>query len=562
VRNEAEGQKLKGAEMRIQLLVYLLLSATAAVAQTISGSVVGSVKDPSGLGVAQAEVALTQTATNALREARTNERGDFVFASLPPGEYSLAVKVAGFKTAQRRPLMLTASETLPVGDIVLEVGNVTDSVTVTTEGAVVQTASSERAGVITGSQVQDIQVLGRNVTDLLALLPGVVQPASSEAIVRSYGLNVNGNRNTSLSVSIDGMGQNQPQGANNGLLNVSQDAVAEVKILLSNYQAEYGRFSGGNVQVITKSGTRDFHGLGSYFKRHEQFNATNFFANRLGQSKPRYRYNTWNYNIGGPVYIPNRFNRDRDKLFFFWSQEFWPSKTSQAGRTVTVPTELERGGDFSQSRDLNNALIPVLDPTTRRPLPGNIVPASQLDRNGQALLRVFPAANFFDRSISAGRYNYVFSTESEIVNQLSTLKLDYNITPRHLLSGSVNMHDEERNGFGVPAAGTTNWDHFRAEYITRPKQVVIRYQTIISPSLVNELYAGGNGRSEFHHRGQRARKAAEKHGGLHARPVQPRDESAGCSPERHLRRSDGCGHSQFRRPSAAVGDAIGVRAHR
>ena len=108
------------------------------------------------------------------------------------------------------------------------------------------------------------------------------------------------------------------------------DAVAEVKILLGNYSAEYGRLSGANVQLVTKSGTKDFHGLFSYFKRHEEFNANNFFNNRLGVAKPRYRFNTWNYNIGGPIYIPGKFNKNHDKLFFFWSQEFWPN--SDLGR--------------------------------------------------------------------------------------------------------------------------------------------------------------------------------------------------------------------------------------
>ncbi|MBL8223568.1 MAG: hypothetical protein JNL62_30330, partial [Bryobacterales bacterium] len=115
-----------------------------------------------------------------------------------------------------------------------------------------------------------------------------------------------------------------------------------MKVLLSNYQAEYGRMSGGNVQLVTKSGTRDFHGIASWFKRHEQFNANSFFNNQQGLPKGRYRYNTYTYNIGGPVVLPAlKFNRDRDKLFFFFHQEFWPTQ-GVAGGQVTVPTALER----------------------------------------------------------------------------------------------------------------------------------------------------------------------------------------------------------------------------
>src|SRR5258708_25583122 len=111
-------------------------------------------------------------------------------------------------------------------------------------------------------------------------------------------------------------------------LNVSVDAAAEVKVLLNNYQAEYGGVRGATVEIVPKSGTRDFHGSFSYFKRHEEFNANNFFNNRVGLPKPVYRYNTYSYTIGGPIYIPHKLNRDRNKLFFFWSQQFWPQKPS------------------------------------------------------------------------------------------------------------------------------------------------------------------------------------------------------------------------------------------
>src|SRR5439155_12528553 len=268
-----------------------LVCVATLAAQTITGSIVGSVKDPSGLPVAGAEVKLVQPATGVARQTRSSDRGDFSFPSLPPGEYSLTIKAPGFKSVEQTSLKLSASETLPAGDLTLEVGSVSETVTVTAQGAVVQTASSERSGVANSSQVENIQIRGRNVMSLLTLLPGVVAPAEPDSVSRAWGGFVNGNRTDSNSLSIDGMGQNQIGVARNLLMTVSQDSVAEVKILLSNYQAEYGRYSGANVQVITKSGTRDFHGLFSYFKRHEQFNATSFFNNRLSIPKPRYRYN-------------------------------------------------------------------------------------------------------------------------------------------------------------------------------------------------------------------------------------------------------------------------------
>jgi len=290
--------------MSVRLYLTPVLLASAAWSQTITGSIVGSVRDPGNLPVAGAEVTLTQTGTGAARLLKTDERGSFVFSSLQPAEYSLTVRAGGFKTVERRSIMLSASETLPLGDIALELGNVAETVTVTAEGVAVQTASAERAGVITSDQVENLMVRGRNVMSLLEILPGVVDLSENESIDRNWNLAVNGNRRNTSGVSLDGVTMNQIGNNFNATVSVSMDAVAQVKVLMSNYQAEYGRMSGANIQLVTKSGTKRFQGMASYFKRHEQFNAMNFFDNRLGLKKSPYRYNTWAYNLGGPIYIP------------------------------------------------------------------------------------------------------------------------------------------------------------------------------------------------------------------------------------------------------------------
>jgi len=326
---------------------FLLAAAASLAAQTITGTITGSVVDSSSLPMAGVSVTLTQTATGAERQAKTNERGDFVFSSLQPGEYALTLKQSGFKTLERRSLMLSASGTLAVGALALDVGAVSETVTVTSQGAAVQTATAERSGVITNSQVDGILIRSRNVMSLLQLLPGIVDLTETERIEPNWDFYALGGRRNTNNVALDGMTLNAVGNNFNSVVSVSMDAVSEVKVLLSNYQAEYGRMSGANIQIVSRSGTKDFHGLGSYYKRHEQFNANNFFNNRLGLAKPRYRYNTWSYNFGGPVYIPDKFNKDRDKLFFFWVQEFWPLKSTLPVRQITVPTELERAGNFS-----------------------------------------------------------------------------------------------------------------------------------------------------------------------------------------------------------------------
>ena len=467
------------------LLLFACLAAPAA-AQTITSSLVGSVKDQSGGAVAGAAVTLVQTATAAERKTATNELGDFVFSSLQPGEYTLFVEHAGFRRVEKTNIQVTAAERHAVGDIVLLVGAVADQMMVTAQGAPVQTASSERSGVITGGQVQNLLVQNRKFTSLLELLPGVNNRSSEDSLNRTFGnINVNGQRQDSTNFTIDGMTINAAGNNTNGVVSMSMDAISEVKVLLSNYQAEYGVMSGANVQLVTKSGTREFHGLASYFKRHEELNANNFFNNSLGLPKPRYRYNTWNYSVGGPVYIPGKFNRDRDKLFFFWSQEFWPVENTNALQQLTVPTALERQGDFSQSRDLNGALIPVVDPITHQPFQGNFIPVSRIDKSGQALLSFLPQPNL-NPNLAGGR-NYVFQNSVKSPQRTSTLKVDYNINSHNLISTNLTTYLDRQQGSVGVQSGTSNWPQISKELRNSGLAIITRYQHIFSPSLIDEL---------------------------------------------------------------------------
>ena len=465
--------------------------------QTITGSIVGTVVDASGAAVVSAEVMATQTTTGAKRVVQTNDQGDFLLGSLQPGTYDVTISAPGFKTLQRTGVPLSAQETLPLGRMAMEIGAVTDQVTVSAQGVAVQVASSERAGVISTAQLQNLMIKGRNAMSLLALMPGVVDAQDGiERIDRNFNLSVQGNRRNTNTVTVDGMPVN-PMGNNfNTVVMLSQDAVAEVKVLLTNYPAEYGRSSGATVNFITKSGTREFHGLGSYFKRHEQFNANNFFNNRLNVPKPRYRYNTWNYNIGGPIPLP-KVNRNRDKLFFFWSQEFWPLTVPQPVAQLTVPTLAERRGDFTQSVDLNNRPIAIIDPLTRQPFPGGVIPANRLDPNGLALLNVFPQPNFDNRSVSAGRFNYVFQDENKTPTRMENLRVDYIINPSNSLSFTfASFVDQQTGSVGILTAGATNWPQMEKTYRLHGQGYILRYTGVLSPTLINETSLGWTRRPE------------------------------------------------------------------
>jgi hypothetical protein len=467
-----------------RFVVSAVLFPVGMCAQTITGSITGTVVDQTELAISGATVVLANQATGARRTVKTDVNADFLFSGLPPGQYDLSVTMAGFKTTERTGIVLSASERLAVGRILLQVGDVAEKLNVTEQSVTVQTASAERAGVITAAQVESIPIKGRNVASLVQLLPGVVLLSDGDSLSRTFSFSVQGNNNQFNQVSLDGVPISQQDVQTP---TVSQDAIAEVKVLLTNYQAEYGRLSGANVQLVSKSGTRDFHGSGAYYKRHEQWNANNFFNNRTGRANPIYRFNTWNYTVGGPAYIPGKFNKNRDKLFFFWSQEGWPLKTSDPVAQRTVPTELERSGDFSQSLDLNGSLIVIRDPVSRAPLPGNRVPASQLNSNGVALLKVFPLPNFTDVNISRRTYNYVFPATRDNPLGTQTLKLDYNISSKQLLYGTYTWSKEERRGaIGMGGFNNSNWPQMSRTTTRNGKAVTLRHQSIFSPRLVLE----------------------------------------------------------------------------
>lgn len=489
-----------------QSVLLLLLTSMAALqssAQTITGTILGTVTDPSGLAIPKASVTLTQTTTGAARNLTTNETGDFVFSSVVPGSYSLAIEATGFVKVERTNIQLPANERLALGSIPMTVGSVTESVSVSAQAAVVQAASGERSALLTTAQMENLMVKGRNVTSLLQLLPGVLDTSNPEGPDRNFaiGLYVNGDRRNAVGLWLDGVPTQDTGVGWISTLNPSMDSLAEVKVLMNQYQAEYGRMRGAGVQMVTKSGTRDFHGSFSYFKRHEQFNANSFFNNRTvvnGQAipRPRYRYNTFSYTIGGPAFIPGKLNRNRDKLFFFWSQEIWPQRTGVSPGNITVPTEAERRGDFSQTVDTGGRRIVVRDPLTQQPFPDNIIPANRIDPNGQALLRFLPLPNFFDRAVSGGNYNYVSQVELEKPNRLQTLKIDYNASSSDLIAVTWSRQEDKQTGTNGLATPNANWPLENRTFVTRGNILSGRYQRIFSPTLINELVLGYNWRWE------------------------------------------------------------------
>lgn len=375
----------------------------------------------------------------------------------------------------------------------------TEKVTVAAVGEVVQTASTDHSAELTSNQINMILVRRRDVMSLLRTMPGVSYSSDSEAVGENLGTafpNIQGGRYEWNTLNVDGLAGNDLGNPYTGSSSINLDSISDVKVLLNNYQAEYGRNGGAFINVVTKSGTQEFHGSGYWYKRHEMFNANNFFNNRNNVARPVYRYNTLGFTVGGPVYIPGKFNSSKEKLFFFYSFENWQSKSPRALQPVTVPTTLERAGDFSQTLDVSGALVAMKDPTTGNSFPGNTVPASRVNKNGQALLSVFPQPDATDRTVTKGAYNYNFSQSWNIPKRQNLFKVDYVPTSLDRISVRGSTWRADNQGYGAPAGGRATWDEIASSYLFKFPSLVVNYTRTINPSTVNEFSAGAGHSTE------------------------------------------------------------------
>ena len=234
----------------------------------------------------------------------SDAKGDFQVTNLQPGRYTVRVALQSFRTLERKNIVLSAGERLAVGNLVLEVGGIGETVVVEAKGTHVNTAETQHSGLITATQIEQVQVLGRDVTSIMRLLPGVRYENTVDSLGMSFGTsvpNVGGARRDWSNVIVDGVVGNEV--GNSGLMaqQINLDAIAEVRVLLNSYRAEYGRAGGGQVQIVSKGGTSAYHGNVYHYLRNEALNANNFFNNRSNIKKPRYRFNTFGANLGGPV---------------------------------------------------------------------------------------------------------------------------------------------------------------------------------------------------------------------------------------------------------------------
>ena len=488
--------------------VFCLLSLLPAVAfaQDVNGSISGSVTDPAGGSIAGAAVKLVSETTNATETQTTNGEGNFLFNVIKPGFYSVAVEHPGFKKFEKTNIELTPGDKLAVGTIKLAVGSVSETIEVTSQSPLIQTATSERSGVITSEEINDLTVINRDFTTYAELQPGVVITSTVQVQTFSGGnsFNVNGGRSTANNITVDGLPTNNTNQGNANFTN-SLDATQTVEVKLSNWVAEYGRNNGATIMAVSKSGTDRYHGSLYYYDRNEAFNANNFFNNLNGVKQTPLRVSYAGATFGGPLHIP-RFQAAKNKMFFFIQAENIRELRPKGIVDETVPTALERQGNFSMTNSTaakpvspvlgTSTFLAIKDPTNGTPFPGSIIPASRILPSMQNYLNLLPLPNYTspaDLAISKGSYNYIYQESLNVPKWLNSARLDYNFTDKTQFSARFNYWYEDQQGSAVSADNTT-WGWLPQHYTAITLSGVVSLTHIFSPSLI---FQGQMGFSQF-----------------------------------------------------------------
>lgn len=507
-------------------VVVIALSGFISAQNENAATVTGQVVDSAGAAVPNATIVVTNTSTGITRQAQTNDQGNYSVYPLIPGEYTVSVEQAGFKKTVVN-VTLNAKDRRPV-DIVLEVGEASEVVTITSEPPLIQESPTGQT-LVSGNQVTELPLNNRNFIRLLETVPGVSsdlvedEPFSLSSLA---SVSINGMRRNAVNYLVDGV-SNTDVGSNITLLSTpTVDSIQEFKVLSSNYTAEVGRSGGGSVVIVTRGGGNNFHGSLYEFVRNDYFNANTFFNNRRGRNAdgtpvadvPRLRYNNFGGTISGPVFIPNFGNggpqwlyNGRDKTFFFFSEEVRRISRASTTASATVPTVAQRQGDFSAQLGApvcrtpagaftTNCAAPntpvmavdtagntiqiqsgqIFRQSDNAPYAGNIIPAGNLDPRALGLLQAYPLPNL-------GTNGFI-STQTAINNtRQEVFRIDHNFTSNHKIFGRYTQDLSENQepgglftGIALPNVATTSTK-------IPGKVLAIVWTGIFSSNVVNEL---------------------------------------------------------------------------
>ncbi len=422
--------------LRILVLVSVLFTGWLP-AQTQFASIRGLVVDGSGAVVPRAELLLTNVDQNRPWKTRSNESGAFVFAQIPPGKYKFSAEAQGFKRFSREGLILQVAQVAEI-NVTLELGAMTETVSIKAETPLLETASSTLGEVVNSMTTENLPLNGRNVLQLVALTPGINtnsafrNSGSGGGSINAVGFSANGGRNVSTAIMLDGspqevMGYNQPAYV------PSPDALQEFRVQTNSMSAEYGRTGGAVVNMVHRSGTSQFHGVLYEFLRNNAFDASGFFNNLNGRDKAAFRYNQFGVTAGGPL------TRSRQTTFFFVNYE-GIRQVNPGEATFSVPTALMRRGDFSEVSGI------IYDPATintageRQPFSKNQIPSARQNPVGVKMMSFYPQPN------RPGIINNFFSQAgSNTPRNNISFKIDRRISDRQNLFGRFSWENATTN---------------------------------------------------------------------------------------------------------------------
>lgn len=477
-------------------LSLAFLFSAACFGQT--AQVTGRITDSSGAVMPNAKVEVTNARTGIVRKADTNNEGYYSVPLLPPGDYRMTVRAEGFKPVGRDEIMLVVDQIARI-DFSMEVGALTESVTVEAGAPLVESSNATFGKVVENRRVQELPINGRNALALVMLTPAVKSnagPTQSGFLDRGVALSsvsINGGVGATNAFVLDGVNNNQPF---HGDINVSPtvDAIQEFKVQTNTMSAQYGFTGGGVVNIVSKSGTNDLHGTLYEFVRNDAFDARNAFAEKVA----KFRYNQFGGSVGGPVRIPRIFN-GKDRSFFFFNYEEW-RHISYVNPIFTVPTAQQRGGNFSDLLDTAGRLVPIYDPASTRANPngagfvrdvfaGNAIPTNRLDPVSVNMLQFYPLPNRAPANALTNELNYIADNRENRTMRQMTPKFDHRINDNHSLSLRYMYYKHYTAGAITGAVLPSEDARLRIDNLQN-HNVSLSETATLKPNLLNEFRLG------------------------------------------------------------------------
>jgi hypothetical protein len=464
--------------MRVQTIRGLtpaLLCLAILPAQDYRGSILGRVTDTSGAIVPNVRVGAVNEATNVPSSTLSNAEGNFLVSLLDPGTYTVTVEAAGFKKLVRSGIEVRTGDKLTL-DFQLEVGATSESVTVSGAAPLLETNSANLGQVISHRFLDQLYVANRNPLGLASLMPGVTGGGgtmASDGQIDTISMNGGGGTTGNNEVVVDGASVIVPRQYGDITTSPSVDAVEEVRIQSTMFDAAYGHSTGGLISYATRGGTNQLHGSFEDFYRNKIFDANKWFNNRSGLPRGSDSLTLWSGVVGGPIYIPRLYD-GRNRTFFFTSVEY-TSTTSPTAYSAEVPTALERQGDFSKTLSTQGGPLTIYNPyttavngtnVTRQPFPGNQIPASMFNSTGATIIKSYPAANISGAVSQLGVYNWVVAGATSVPQKQITERIDRVISEKQRLFGRFGFIDYltvfdsvPRGLYSAPIGGSPNGDY-------------------------------------------------------------------------------------------------------